>query len=310
MNNKNLHLITERQGMPLFLAGSINKGTFEYILNNKHLKLHSFLTEQRDIEKFFAQGHKVFVDSGAFTFWKVKRGLTKGASWVKNLTDEEYINNYIEWINKWENDIIFAAQLDSIPEGQSEEEIQQAADNTWNNYRYMIDKVNNPDIVLPVYHYGENISNLHRFIDFGCKYIAIGGLVGKSKKAKREFLDILFKEIKNSSNPNVMTHAFGMTSKDLLEEFPFTSCDSTSWMMPANNGFINTPWGSFSVSPKKIGDPKHIMSQDLEIIDNVEQYITERGFTFEMLEDYKQRQILSIYDTMEWCKKYEYKGIY
>lgn len=308
MNNKNLHLITDRPGITIFLAGSINKDTFDTMVEKKYPKLCSFI-EKRDIHKFFDKDHKIFVDSGAFTFWKIRRGLTKGNSWVKNLTEQEYVEKYIEWINDNEDNIIFAAQLDCIPENSTQQEVERAADETWKNYTYMRSKLNNPDILLPVFHVGEDFKHLHTMIDFGCEYIAIGGLVGKSKKIKREFLDKLFTEIKTSSNPNVMTHAFGMTSKDLLVEYPFTSCDSTSWMMGANNGCISTDCGTFVVTPKKINDRKHIFNQDLEVISQVEDYVHARGFTLaELGEDYKKRQILSMNDVQAWAESYEYIG--
>lgn len=308
MNNKNLKLITERQGIAVFLAGSINKCVFSEMVEKKYPKLCSFIAK-RDIEKFFKENHKIFVDSGAFTFWKIKRGLTKGCGWVKNLTQEQYVEQYINWINDNEDNIIFAAQLDCIPENQSQEEIERAAQETWKNYQYMRSKLNNPDILLPVFHFGECFSNLHRIINSGCEYVAIGGLVGKPKKDKREFFDKLFTEIKSSKNPNLMTHAFGMTSKDLLVEYPFTSCDSTSWMVGPNNGTITTDYGTFVVSSKGADDKKHIFNQDLDVITNVENYVETRGFTLEELgQDYKKRQSLSMNDLQEWAKNYKYVG--
>lgn len=310
MKHENLKYITECKGLPMFFAGYGSKEGVQHILDNGKLKLFSFM-EKGNIEKHvFGRGYKVFIDSGAFTFWKIKRGLTKASANLMNMTEEEYLENYIEYLNLNEDKIILAAQLDCIPEGNSEEEIQRAADVTWENYKYMLTKVNNKDMLLPVYHIGEDISNLQRMIDFGCKYVALGGLVGKSKKVKEEFLDFVFDYIKSSNNPKLMTHAFGMTSKDLLVKYPFTSCDSTSWMIPGNNGQITTDLGTFYAIDSKLNEKKHIQNLDSDLKEELEKYVTDRGYTFEILKDYKQRHLLYLDDIFKWNEEYEYIGKY
>lgn len=308
MNNKNLKYITECKGLPMFFAGYGSKQGVQHILDNGKLKLFSFM-EKSNIEKHvFGRGYKVFIDSGAFTFWKIKRGLTKASNKIKDMTDEEYLNEYIDYINLNEDNIILAAQLDCIPNSKDEEEIQRAADVTWENYLYMRTKVNNPDILLPVYHIGEDISNLQRMIDFGCEYVALGGLVGKSKKQKEEFLDFVFEYIKNSNNPNLMTHAFGMTSKELLVKYPFTSCDSTSWMIPGNNGQIATDLGTFCMIDSQKNDKKHIDNIPTELKTELEKYVTDRGYTFESLKNYTQRHLMYLDDIFKWNENYKYIG--
>ena len=308
MNNKNLKYITECKGLPMFFAGYGSKQGVQHILDNGKLKLFSFM-EKSNIEKHvFGRGHKVFIDSGAFTFWKIKRGLTKASNKIKDMTDEEYLNEYIDYINLNEDNIILAAQLDCIPNSKDEEEIQRAADVTWENYLYMRIKVNNPDILLPVYHIGEDISNLQRMIDFGCEYVALGGLVGKSKRQKEEFLDFVFEYIKNSNNPNLMTHAFGMTSKELLVKYPFTSCDSTSWMIPGNNGQIATDLGTFCMIDSQKNDKKHVDNIRPELRAELEKYVTDRGYTFELLKNYTQRHLMYLDDIFKWNENYKYIG--
>lgn len=308
MNNKNLKYITECKGLPMFFAGYGSKQGVQHILDNGKLKLFSFM-EKSNIEKHvFGRGHKVFIDSGAFTFWKIKRGLTKASNKIKDMTDEEYLNEYIDYINLNEDNIILAAQLDCIPNSKDEEEIQRAADVTWENYLYMRTKVNNPDILLPVYHIGEDISNLQRMIDFGCEYVALGGLVGKSKRQKEEFLDFVFEYIKNSNNPNLMTHAFGMTSKELLVKYPFTSCDSTSWMIPGNNGQIATDLGTFCMIDSQKNDKKHVDNIPTELRTELEKYVADRGYTFELLKNYTQRHLMYLDDIFKWNENYKYIG--
>lgn len=310
MNNKNLKYITECEGLPMFYAGHGSKQGTRHILENGKLKLFSFLETYYIQRYILGKGYKVFIDSGAFTFWKMKRGLRKAPDKIKDITEEEYLNQYIDYINQHEDSIIFAAQLDCIPNSDDDEEIQRAADVTWENYRYMRTKVNNPDILLPVYHIGEDISNLQRMIDFGCEYVALGGLVGKSRKQKEEFLDYVFEYVKNSNNPNLMIHGFGLTIKDLLVKYPFTSCDSTSWMIPANNGQIVTDLGTYYMIDSKKNEKKHIDNIPVEERNRLEEYVVERGYTFELLKDYTERQKMFLDDMFKWNENYKYKGRY
>ena len=75
-------------------------------------------------------------------------------------------------------------------------------------------------------------------------YIGISPANDQPVKEKEKFIDKCFKIIAKSSNPNVCTHAFGMTSLYILERYPFTSADSTSWILNGANGSIMTKYGS------------------------------------------------------------------
>ena len=140
--------------------------------------------------------------------------------------------------------------------------------------------------------------------------MALGGLVGKTRKQKEEFLDFVFEYVKNSNNPNLMLHGFGLTIKDLLVKYPFTSCDSTSWMIPANNGQIVTDLGTYYMIDSKKNEKKHIDNIPVEERNRLEEYVTERGYTFELLKDYTERQKMFLDDMFKWNENYKYKGRY
>ena len=82
-------------------------------------------------------------------------------------------------------------------------------------------------------------------------YIGVSPANDRSTKEKNEWFEIVFRMIGQSSNPNVKTHAFGMTSLPVLERYPFTSADSTSWIMTGANGGIMTPNGTVVISEKQ-----------------------------------------------------------
>lgn len=170
-----------------------------------------------------------FLDSGAYSAW------TKGT--------EIDLDEYIAFIKTNIENIEVYACLDSIPgkPGQqpSEAERARAAQRTWDNYLYM--KAHGLD-PLPVYHYGEDFSNLDRMIDYGCDYIGVGGLVAVPGAMRRNWLDRLFKKITDVNGmPTVKTHGFGMTSIPLIFRYPWYSVDSTSWIQATANGKVFLP---------------------------------------------------------------------
>ena len=86
---------------------------------------------------------------------------------------------------------------------------------------------------VPVYHYGENASVLHKYINLGETKIALGGTV----PIKNKTLVVKWCNELCTSFPKVKFHLLGSTSKEVLENSKVSSCDSSSWYMMAINGF-------------------------------------------------------------------------
>lgn len=103
---------------------------------------------------------------------------------------------------------------------------------------------------------------------------------------------------------------FGMTSKWILEQYPFTSADSTSWLMTGANGSIMTPYGIILVSQNKLNDPSHINNMPTKARENVEQFVEKLGYQLEeAMIDYKIRMCINISYLKQWADNYEYKPI-
>lgn len=322
--------------MDLYMAGSTFAGLNEWMQDNGYNKLFSYVGDKSGIKKWETHTQeinnnstsKLFVDSGAFTAW------TKGA--------EINVDEYIEWLNQRPYITLFG-QVDSIP-GQinktpTNEEVAIAAQKTWENYLYMRERVNNVDGLLYTFHVGEPYEYLKQALEWTdengehIKYIALGGMVGKPMPVKEHFLDRCFDIIKNSSNPNVKTHAFGMTSLSLLQRYPITSADSTSWIMTAVTGSVFSPYGTICLSketvyvgkdteeldknkgtifPKTDKTSKNLnQSNFINLPESKQQtiidYIEKSGFSLEELQtDYKQREIFNIRYLQNWAKDYTY----
>ena len=193
------------------------------------------------------------------------------------------------------------------------EQILKAPEISWENYLYMRQKVKSPNKLLPIFHRREDFKYLKQMLEttFDGKYIPYIGIAAttdSSVKEKKEWFDKVFKIIKNSSNPNVKTHAFGMTSLKLLEKYPFTSADSTSWIMTGANGAIMTPFGTIYVSQSKSNELNYITHLSKEALLTLQEYLHSLGLTFEEVStDYKQRMLANIKYLKNWCDNYKYK---
>jgi len=231
---------------------------------------------------------KLFIDSGAFSAW------TRG----KQIDVDEYIN----WINERADFIDLYGQVDVIPgdrvKGHTQEQVEEAARATWENYLYMRPKMKNPDGLLYTFHVGEPYRYLEQALEWRddngqpIPYIALGGMVGKPMPTKKAFLDSCFKIIEKSSNPKVKVHAFGMTSFSLLEQYPITSADSTSWIMTGANGNIMTDVGIIAVSDQMAKLPEHYSHLPKHLQKAFEESIAEYGFTLDELRHSRDKRIM------------------
>ena len=126
-----------------------------------------------------------------------------------------------------------------------------------------------------------------------------------------KFLTKSFSIVKQSSNPKVKVHAFGMTQLKLLEKYPYTSADSTSWKLCAAMGSIYTPYGTFYVSDRGKYDKMYVKNQHIEAQKTINDYLASLGYTFEEVASSDTvRYIVNIKYLMNWAKNYTYKGGY
>ena len=177
----------------------------------------------------------------------------------------------------------------------------------------MKDKVRSRDKLLPIFHQGEDFRWLNNILSYKhsdgmpISYIGISPANDKSSKEKEIFIHKCFNMIKTSENPGVKTHAFGMTSLWILEQYPFTSADSTSWLMTGANGNIMTPYGVIMVSEKGKSNKKHISNMPKEAQIRIEKFISSLGYSLdEAMIDYKVRMCINICYLKKWSDNYVY----
>lgn len=244
--------------------------------------LFSYSNSKKLFLKFkdkFTEKNKVFMDSGAFTLW------TKGK--------KVNIDEYITFLNENRDKLTLFGQVDVIPgdivHGATVEQVKQAAKETWENYLYMRERVINPEGLMYTFHVGEPEEYLKQALEWRDKdgkaisYMALGGMVGKPKLIRESFLKKVYDVIASSSNSNVKIHTFGMTNFELLNSFPITSADSSSYIMTAVNGGIMTEYGTITLSDRKDTLLTHYKNLPYEYRENLEKYVQDFGFTLEEL---------------------------
>lgn len=293
----------------LYLAGSYSKMVDEKLQEMGINRLASQLNDRGLLEKWITysstvEHRKIFVDSGAFS------AHTKG-----KVVDVE---DYIEYLNARAGQFEVIAQLDQIPgefgKPKTREQLLEAPELSWQNYVYMRERVIDKDKLTPIFHQGEDFKHLHRMLETTfdgehIPYIGISPANDVSTKDKAKWFEAVFRIIRDSSNPEVKTHAFGMTSLALLEKYPFYSADSTSWIMTCANGSIMTRFGLVVMSDVQKDSPKHFNHLPEEAKKQIERELAEWGYTIEdAIKDYKVRGLINAHYLKDWADNYTYKG--
>lgn len=228
-----------------------------------------------------------FLDSGAFTFHRMGTPVD--------------VDEYIEYANSLDEHTMAVAQLDTIPgkfgQPKSEEDYKESAKKSWDNFLYMYPKMKSKEKLVPVFHYGESFDALRNMLEWRddsgnpLTYIGISPANDTSQKIKDAYMKEVYDTIKHSTNPNVRTHLFGMTSLQALAKFPYYSADSISHRLrAAYNKIFTRRWGTISLSDKSRTSKTKSNMSFLRICDDdtykeFEKLANHYGFTIDQLRE-------------------------
>lgn len=243
---------------------------------------------------------RIMVDSGSFTAY------TKGV--------HIDIDDYLKFIDKVGDYVTVFVAVDDVPDPANMDYTK--AQTTWDNYLYMVERLRPElrDKLIPVFHYGEDFKWLRNMLEYRhpdgshIKYIGLAISLEGTKKVRINWGRECMRVIAESSNPNVMTHAFGVGVKSVLDNITVTSTDATSWVKRAAYGMISIDDQSIHVSEvmKNRADDRYLGQQSIALQEDVLKRIKEKGFTFEELEqDSGKRAEFNILDTLDWVAKLE-----
>lgn len=175
--------------------------------------LLSYAVDAKDCKKIKPE-HTVIIDSGAFSVW--------------NKGGEIDIDKYLKFCLKQPQHWTFI-NLDVIPKtNSSKQDIEVCCQKGYENFLYLKKHLKN---VMPVYHYGDDIGWLHKYMETA-DYIGISPANDTHENVKRKFL----KEVFYITQDKVKTHGLGYSSFEGLTMFPFYSVDSISFKKSKING--------------------------------------------------------------------------
>lgn len=311
----------------LYLASADDRQIIDDFYSNDYPLLYSQVNNRNYIHKHFdAQNAnkthgKLLIDSGAHS------AHTKGIS----LDLDEYMGFVNDNIDK----ISLYVQVDKIPgvyrQPKTQKDWLEAPKLSWENYLYMREKSKDYTKLVPVFHQGEDFKWLQNLCDYKFSdgsqipYIGLSPRGDVSLKAKYDFCAECFSVIQSSSQPDVKTHAFGATSLAMLERLPFTSADSTTWVLVSAYGQVWIPTGitgdavddtvgvKLGVSKENISHPTATQTyweQSTEVKKRLDDYFESIGTNIEKLSvSHSERSLASAKFCQQWADNYEYKGV-
>ena len=290
----------------LYLAGGRVKTQDDIIIKRGCDVLFSQLYDRKAIKKFLElmSNNKLFIDSGAYSAWSKNKHID--------------VDDYIKFINENTDKFTLFASVDDIPGELKRKptlwEQRESPAKSWHNYLYMRERVKDKDKLLPVFHIGEDFRHLQNMLNATFSgqhipYIGLGGTVGLACTVKEDWYKQCFKIIQQSSNPNVKVHAFGMTNLGILENYPFESADSTTWLMASMNGELCTKYGRILVTPRTQYRSNHYDKASPFIQQYIQEQCIKYGTTIEQcMENQESRILFNINYFKDWADNYKYKG--
>lgn len=266
-----------------YFASMLNLETIDYVCKLGVNILSSYGYDLKNIIRLLERKRSgqwsgnLFIDSGAFTVHR------------KNGTVD--VDAYISFLNENKDCISRAVQLDDIPgvwgEVKTAKQMAESPIKSWDNYLYMVSKLERPEMLLPVFHQGENFKYLSNMVEYKyangkpIEYICVSGNKELTKKQRKQWYAKVYDVIKRSSNPHVKVHCLGSATLTDMQEFPFTSSDATSWLMISAYGSILTPFGTVLVSRMKKFSKDHILNRPPECLQTVHNMCNEFGIKFD-----------------------------
>jgi hypothetical protein len=231
------------------------------------LESYHYVGKQKFVDAMRMDGMKVFIDSGAFSAFTLGIRIS--------------IKEYCEYIQR-------NADIIRIEDGVQIASVLDGIGDPLQTYRNQLEMEARGVKPLPCFHAGEDERYLEYYVK-NYEYITLGGMVGSSSKQLMVWLDRIWDRylVDGSGCPRLKVHGFGITSIPIMENYPWASCDSSSWIQSAAFGGITTPyWGSVQVSeksPSRHDKGQHASTLTQREQDVLFQHLEEQGFTYARL---------------------------
>ncbi len=216
----------------LFLSGVEPRENFEVVSGvTPHILLSYYYIRRRGIAEIKERlqkhnGMKILIDSGAFTFFKDPQYTKKTIEWW-----EKYIQNYVTFVRTYREYIFACVELD-IDTLVGAEKV-----NEWREkYFYPLEEegIN----VIYLYHTDKDLD----FFDLLCKkhpYVGFSYVELKRELEEQSDVDAMVANLFNiAQKHHTAIHGFAITGNRMLQNYPFFSADSTSYLTGSQFGTI------------------------------------------------------------------------
>ena len=207
--------------MKIFLAGSEHQCLLNYVETHpirpiNHLFSYFYIrkkTKLSDYLNFKAKAERILIDSGAHTFHT-----------AKNENFYEYTKNYADFIKETDSPNVVGYFEMDIDNRIGYKNVLKL--------RRVIEEVT--DKVIPVWHKNRGFKNFEKMCR-NYNYVSISCLPieGIPDKDLHKFVDV-------AHDNNCKIHGLGGTRQYILDNVPFDSVDSASWLFSAVNGRYNS----------------------------------------------------------------------
>jgi hypothetical protein len=226
---------------------------------------------------------KIMLDSGAFTVW------TKGAridldSYIEFCLAHPQVDVYINL------DVIPGSPKVSKP--PTPQEVDDCAKETWKNYLKMIRRL--PiEKVMGVYHQGESMKWLERYLDFKAPYVGLGNVAMAMEENRLAWFRSVRSMLMGSDGKAVTKlHGLGVTSFRSMKAMPWYSVDSASWIRSASYGTVYVPM-------MRKGEPQYDVSPFLLNVSPKSPSVDDWGKHITTLSPTLRKQVLDYFATLK-----------
>jgi hypothetical protein len=219
------------------------------------LESYHYIHKKTFVERIRKDKTKVFLDSGAFS------AFTKGVK-IDLRRYCDYIKRNEDLIRK-DDGVLCASVLDGIGDPLL----------TYQNQLAMEQLGVRP---LPCFHYGEDERYLEWYIQ-NYDYITLGGMVPISTPQLYYWLDRIWGKYltDGAGRARLKVHGFGLTTRDLMERYPWYSVDSSTWVQTAKVGGVIFPNTGKVLNISKRAPQRRVEGQH---IDTLPEIMAERAW--------------------------------
>lgn len=220
------------------------------------------------------------LDSGAFSAWNQGKEVDLDGLIDYALANADTMDNIVA--------------LDVIPgrPGYKDipfEEREAAAEQGYENYKYMLSKGLKKENTIVVFHQGDHFHWLERMRDEKIPYIGLSPANDRTTAEKMAWLDeCMYYATDRKGFPLMKWHGFAVTSVPLIRRFPWYSVDSATWVLFSAYGTIVLP-------PLKGGSPDWYSDKPLLVtVSNSpnSKARKQEGKHFETLSDQEKQYVL------------------